>query len=180
MSYKPDRSPKTCQVTSRSAGPVICVGVFVDQPPQLVRAVANECGLTAVQCHGNEPDAWLADMGVPAIKAVRVRTAADLGRLGAYPAAATLLLDAWSAQAAGGTGASWDWSLAAALPRLDKPFVLAGGLTPDNVASAIRLLQPAAVDVSSGVETAPGRKDYDTLRRFVAAAEEAFHESSDK
>jgi phosphoribosylanthranilate isomerase len=166
-------------------GPLVSIGVFVDQAPQHVRAVVNECGLTAVQCHGNEADEWLAELAdlaelagidVPVVKAVRIRTAEDIARLNEFPSAAALLMDAWSPQAAGGSGARWDWSLAATLPRLSKPLVMAGGLTPDNVAAAIRLARPAAVDVSSGVEATPGRKDHEKLRRFVAAAQEAFDE----
>ncbi|MGQ9586367.1 MAG: phosphoribosylanthranilate isomerase [Anaerolineae bacterium] len=176
------KSPRA--VTPREAREIIrylppgvaCVGVFVDQPANRVRVVVEACGLTAVQGHGAEADAWLSAVGVPAIKALRVRSAADLVQLALYPSAAALLLDAWSPRAAGGTGERWDWSLAASLPPLKKPLILAGGLTPDNVAAAIRQVRPAAVDVSSGVEAAPGRKDPDKVRRFVAAAMEAFHD----
>jgi len=155
---------------------VVRVGVFVDQSPDRVQATVDACGLTAVQWHGAEPDEWLAAVNVPAVKAFRIRTAADLAGLRVYPSATAVLVDAWSPVTVGGTGECWDWSLAASLPPLDKPLILAGGLTPDNVAAAIRQVRPAAVDVSGGVEAAPGRKDHDRIRRFVAAALETFNE----
>jgi phosphoribosylanthranilate isomerase len=171
-------------VTPLAAREIIChlppelvaVGVFVDRPPDEVRSVVEYCRLTAVQWHGDEPDEWLSALGVPAIKAFRLRSAAELPQFHVYPSAAAWLVDAWSPTAAGGTGERWDWSLATKLPPLDKPLILAGGLTSENAAAAIRQVRPAAVDVSSGVEAAPGRKDHDKIRRLIAAASEAFDE----
>lgn len=163
------------EIIRRLPPEVVCVGVFVDRPPEEVQAVVEVCGLDAVQWHGAEPDAWLGAVGVPAIKAWRVRSAQDLAPLHEYPSAAAWLLDTWSPRAAGGTGEVWDWSAVASWPRLGKPLILAGGLTADNVAAAIRQVRPGAVDVSSGVEAAPGRKDHEAIRRFATAAREAFN-----
>jgi phosphoribosylanthranilate isomerase len=154
---------------------VITIGVFVDRPPHEVAATAALSGLSAVQLHGQEPDHWLAEVGLPAIKALRVRTMEDLDQLGRYPSATAYLLDAWSPAAAGGTGQAWDWALAQLIPALDKPWALAGGLGPHNVQLAIRQVRPAAVDVSSGVEARPGVKDHALLQAFITQAQEAFH-----
>ena len=155
---------------------MVTIGVFVNRSPQEVGATARICGLSAVQLHGEEPDEWLGEIGVPAIKAFRVRIAADLDGLGRFPSASAYLLDAWSSRAAGGTGEPWDWALGREIPQLDKPLVLAGGLSPDNVTVAIRRIRPAAVDVSSGVEASPGIKDHDKIDLFITRVQEAFDE----
>ena len=155
---------------------LVTIGIFVDRPPREVEMTVRISGLSAVQLHGSEPDEWLGQSAVPAIKALRVRSAADLAKLGRYPSASAYLLDAWSPREAGGTGEAWDWSLGAAIPPLDKPLVLAGGLSPDNVRAAIGQVRPAAVDVSSGVEHSPGEKDHAKIELFVARAREAFDE----
>lgn len=170
-------TPQEAREIIRGLPPEVnCVGVMVDQPPGCAQAIADLAGLTAIQWHGHEPDEWLRATNVPAIKAISVRDAGDLRRLQTYPSAEAFLVDAWSPAAAGGTGVAWDWSLASELPLLMRPLVLAGGLTPENVAAAIRRVRPSAVDVSSGVEVLPGRKDHEKVRRFVATAMEAFHE----
>lgn len=145
---------------------VSTVGVFVDEELGRVREAIAECDLDYVQLHGDEPPAYVRSLGERAIKALRVRSAADLERLGAFPAAA-YLLDAYHPTKLGGTGETWDWELAVAAKRYG-PVILAGGLTPYNVAHAVRTVWPWAVDVSSGVESAPGAKDRDKMRQFVA------------
>lgn len=144
------------------------VGVFVDEEPDRVREAIQICDLDYAQLHGEEPPAYVVALGRRAIKALRVRSAADVERLGDYQAAA-YLLDAYHPTKPGGTGQAWDWGLAATAKRYG-PIILAGGLTPDNVAQAVRQVRPWAVDVSSGVESAPGRKDIVKMRQFVAAA----------
>jgi len=147
--------------------PLLTVGVFVDEELSRVREAIWKCDLDYAQLHGGEPPAYVAALGGRAIKALRVRSAADVERLGAYQAAA-YLLDAYHPTKPGGTGEVWDWGLAVAAKRYG-PVILAGGLTPDNVAQVVRRVWPYGVDVSSGVESAPGEKDHDKMRRFVAA-----------
>jgi len=126
--------------------------------------------------HGDEPPEQVAALAPRVIKAVQVRSAADIEQLAHYRAAA-YLLDAYHPTKLGGTGETWDWELAAAAKRYGVPtqlaFILAGGLTPQNVATAIERVRPYAVDVSSGVETTPGIKDRHKVRRFIMAAKGA-------
>lgn len=155
------------------------VGVFVDASVEEISRDAGTAGLDVVQLHGDEepevPDALRSSTGCAVWKAVRVRAAEDLLRaVDRYASRVdALLLDAWSASARGGTGERFSWEDAARhrnqLPP-DLPLVVAGGLRSDNVREAIRLLRPDAVDVSSGVESAPGRKDAVLIRTFLAAA----------
>jgi phosphoribosylanthranilate isomerase len=147
------------------------VGVFVDEELARVREAVAYCGLDYAQLHGEEPPAYVAALGERAIKAVRVRSEADVARLEAYRAA-TYLLDAYHPTMPGGTGLTWDWELALTAKRFG-PIILAGGLTPDNVAEAVRRVRPYGVDVSSGVESRPGCKDGAKVRQFVAAAKGA-------
>lgn len=163
------------QVTPRQAREIIqalprwvqTVGVFVDTPPQEVQQVRLFCGLHLVQLHGKESAEEVAALGRGVIKAIRVGQGTELNPL-AYPSA-TLLLDAYVPGRAGGTGQSFDWSRAVELARR-RPVILAGGLNPDNVARAVEIVKPYAVDVSSGVESQPGRKDHDQIARFIAHA----------
>ncbi len=150
---------------------VTSVGVFVDQSLEEILSVIARCRLQAVQLHGNEPEALSRQIPVKVIKAIRVREAADLRGIGIYPAHA-FLLDAFVEGQPGGTGATISWDLArTATGRV--PVILSGGLRPENVARAVRAVRPYAVDVSSGVETSPGRKDHRKVRDFIAAVREA-------
>jgi phosphoribosylanthranilate isomerase len=145
------------------------VGVFVNESPETVAQTLDFCGLDYAQLHGAEtPEtvSALVEQGFGVIKAFRVRDGAVLAEIERYPATA-YLLDTFVAGQAGGTGHTFDWNLAARATRYG-PIVLAGGLTPDNVARAVRVAQPWGVDVSSGVEARPGHKDPDKVRRFVA------------
>jgi phosphoribosylanthranilate isomerase len=129
------------------------------------------CHLDYAQLHGDEPPEQVAALAPRAIKAVRVRSAADVERLSVYQAAA-YLLDTYHPTKHGGTGEAFDWELAVGA-KSHGPIILAGGLTPDNVAVAIERVRPYAVDVSSGVEAAPGIKDRHKVRRFIIAAKGA-------
>jgi phosphoribosylanthranilate isomerase len=140
------------------------VGVFVNQPPTEVLTLAAEAGLAAVQLHGDEPWDDVNGYPIPAIKAVRLAGRESLADLHRYRVRA-FLLDAPSA-GFGGSGATCDWALAAEVAARSH-VLLAGGLTPDNVAEAIRAVRPWGVDVASGVETSPGVKDPERLRRFL-------------
>jgi len=148
---------------------VMRVGVFVDAPADEVMEAISRCGLAAAQFHGSEPPEYCGQFGVMTMKAFRVRDEASLAGAGAY-AVDAFLLDSFVPGQPGGTGASFNWKLAAEAKIFGKPVFLAGGLTPENVAEAIRTAQPFGVDVSSGVERLPGKKDADKVRRFIAAA----------
>jgi phosphoribosylanthranilate isomerase len=146
------------------------VGVFVDQPPAYVSEVARRLKLGAVQLHGNEPPE--AYEGVPCrlIKALAVANGIDTEvAAAAVPETATVLLDAHDPVKRGGTGRTIDWTIAAGLARR-RPIILSGGLDADNVSAAIEAVRPYAIDVSSGVEAAPGVKDANRLRALFAAA----------
>lgn len=156
---------------------VWCVGVFVDEEsPAAVARLAEESGVAAVQLHGEESPAYCAALsGRPVIKALRVGASFAPEEALAYPADA-ILLDSFSRRARGGTGETFDWSLARRTRELVSQLYLAGGLTPENVGRAVRAVRPFAVDVCSGVELAPGRKGAELMGRFVAAARAAHEE----
>lgn len=141
------------------------VGVFVDEPVENVAALLKEETIQLAQLHGQEDEAYAKELkrlcGKPVIKAFIIRTAADVEKALAFPAD-YLLLDHGM-----GTGEAFDWSL---VKNIDRPFFLAGGLTPDNVQSAIADVSPYGVDVSSGVET-DGRKDYQKIKAFIERAQ---------
>ena len=148
---------------------VMKVGVFVNAPDDLVVAAIRECGLNLLQFHGDESPEYCLRFGLMSMKAFRVRDAASLEQLQHYPTEAWLL-DAYTPDRHGGTGEKFNWDLALEARKLGRPIFLAGGLTPENVASAVRQAQPYGVDVSSGVEAAPGRKDHAKVRAFIQAA----------
>ncbi len=157
----------------RSLPPLVLrVGVFVEAPEDVIRATAARCGLQALQFHGTEPPEFCRRFELPVIKAFRIRGPESLAALRAYDTAAWLL-DSYVAGQPGGTGTIFNWDLAVEAVRWGRPVFLAGGLTPDNVAEAVRRVRPYAVDVSSGVESAPGRKDPHRLRALVAAVRAA-------
>jgi phosphoribosylanthranilate isomerase len=164
----PDRAR---EIVLRLSPFVAKVGVFVNEELDRVREVMAYCHLDYAQLHGDETPEQVAALAPRAIKAVRVRSAADVEQLSAYQAAA-YLLDAYHPTKPGGTGETWDWELAATAKRYG-PVILAGGLTPENVGDAIEQVHPYAVDVSSGVEAAPGIKDRQKVQRFIMAAKGA-------
>lgn len=147
------------------------VGVFVNETPGRIEEAVAFCGLDLVQLHGDEPPELCAALAPRVIKAWRVRGEADIEALRVYEhTVRAFVLDAWSSKVRGGTGDTFDWSLAAtANQRLQRPIVLAGGLNPENVSLAIGQARPWGVDVSSGVEAAPGRKDPARVERFIRA-----------
>ena len=146
---------------------VSAIGVFVDQQHEAER-IARETGLTAVQFHGAEPAASYRAFPLRVIKAVTVRDLSAREEAAAVPPAATVLLDAHDRVKRGGTGRVVDWSIAAMIARA-RPVILSGGLNAGNVAGAVAAVQPYAIDVSSGVESAPGRKDPVKVRELFAA-----------
>lgn len=149
--------------------PVARVGVFVDADPSLVEEAVSVAGLTTVQFCGRETPRECAAVSVPVIKVVAVGT--DFGLDAAEPYrdhAAALLLDTYDPQRAGGTSRAFDWQEVGVLPGW-APFFVAGGLNPESVPDAIRLMRPYAVDVSSGVESAPGIKNHERIESFCWA-----------
>ena len=148
------------------------VGIFVNAPLREIERAVDTEELTTVQLHGDEGPAYCAEIarrtGAKVIKAFQVRSGADVQAATAYRTDYHLF-DAHSVVARGGTGETFDWGLAASHDR-DIPLMLAGGLRPDNVAEAIEIVRPFAVDVTSGVEAEPGRKDPALVEQFFAAA----------
>jgi phosphoribosylanthranilate isomerase len=140
------------------------VGVFVDQPADYIAGVANLVRLFAVQLHGDETPHAVAAVGRPAINSIKP----GANRLEDWPSNVTLLLDAHDPVKKGGTGTPVDWNAAAAIAAR-RPMLLAGGLTPENIADAIACVRPFGVDVSSGVETSPGVKNHARMQALFKA-----------
>lgn len=152
---------------------VTAVGVFVDPTRDEVLGAVDSSGVGVVQLHGDESPALCASLPLPVVKAIRVESSHSLAALAAYEVQA-FLLDAPTA-GYGGSGARFDWTLAIEAAAV-VPVLLAGGLDPDNVAEAVRIVRPYAVDVASGVESGPGIKDAARMRRFVDAVRGASKE----
>jgi len=154
---------------------VTTVALFMDDDAAQVRQVLDDVRPTLLQFHGDENDDWCAQFDHPFLKAIAMgQGVAALSRLHDFPHAAGLLLDGHAAGEAGGSGKVFDWSL---LPdSLAQPVVLAGGLHAGNVGAAVRAVRPWAVDVASGVESAPGIKDPDKLEAFIRAVRAADRE----
>jgi phosphoribosylanthranilate isomerase len=148
---------------------VLKVGVFVDPEPELVMSAITTCGINLLQFHGQETPDFCRQFAMMSMKAFRVKDAASLELLPAYHTDAWLL-DSYVADKQGGTGEKFNWDLAVEAKRFGRPIFLAGGLTPLNVADAVQRVRPYGVDVSSGVEAAPGRKDHRKIRDFIKAA----------
>jgi phosphoribosylanthranilate isomerase len=152
-------------------GGVTTVGVFVNESVEIVRQTLAFAGVDAVQLHGDEPASYGTSLGWPLFKAISQAGAERA--LAEWPVQTTFLIDTHDPVRRGGTGVTTDWSRAAALARRHR-LVLAGGLTPANVADAIAQVQPFGVDVSSGVETSPGIKDPAKMTQFLVNARAAF------
>lgn len=147
------------------------VGLFVNEEAQVVNEVADLCRLDLVQLHGDESSEYCRQITRRVLKAFRVRSLTCLDPIRDYRVSG-YLLDTFSPSFYGGTGLSFNWEIAAEAVTRHQRIILAGGLTPDNVAAAVRQVQPWAVDVSSGVESAPGRKDAQKVREFIRNAKE--------
>ena len=152
-------------------GQALFVGVFVDASEAELANAIEQVRLDCVQLHGDEPPALVARFLPHAYKALRVRGESPLELVRSYPGE-HVLLDAYVPGMPGGTGAVFDWSLAREVA-LERKLTLAGGLTADNVAAAVRQVRPYCVDTASGVESAPGVKDRELVKRFVEQAEDA-------
>lgn len=162
------RAADARQITARLPPLVTRVGVFVDASPSEVAAVVREAGLDVVQLHGGEsPDAY-GETGARVMKVAALDHAGRVEEIAAWPEAVMPLVDAIDHDRKGGTGQVADWARAAELSAR-RPIALAGGLTAENVREAVTRVRPWAVDVSSGVESAPGRKSPERMRAFFAA-----------
>ena len=148
------------------------VGVFWDQPPGHVKAVAEQCGLRALQFHGEEAPEELAGYRLPTIKTIKVEGPEALVRMTGYQVSA-FLLDSPARWSEGEGRAPISWELARQAREAGRRIILSAGLTADTVAEAVAVARPYAVDVNSGVEAGPGRKDPDKVRRFIARARTA-------
>lgn len=174
-------SPRSCdpavatEIAAALKRRIEIVGVFVNPTLDELARTADAVGLTIVQLHGDEGPSFCAEAarrtGCQVIKAVRVRSGADIQALVRFHTEYHLL-DSYVAGRRGGSGEAFDWELARA-HRGEVPVILSGGLTPDNVAGAIAAVRPFAVDVASGVEAVPGRKDPAKLRAFAEAVRAA-------
>jgi phosphoribosylanthranilate isomerase len=163
--------PAQARAVAEAVPGTALVGVFVDAPRDRVEAIAARVGLAAVQFHGDEDGDYCRDWRWRTIKALRARPGDDLVGLAARYSTDYLLLDSFVPGRAGGTGVALDPVHAAGLPA-DRLFV-AGGLRPDTVADVVRALRPYAVDVASGVEERPGRKDHGKIQEFIRRAKAA-------
>jgi len=163
--------PRARAIVQAAGDRAAMVGVFVDFTLERVGEILRETGIVWAQLHGDEPPELVGALLPHAYKAISARdgSAIELARI--YPGE-QLLLDAHVTGIPGGTGRTFDWTIAAAVAR-ERKLTLAGGLTPDNVADAVRAVDPFRVDVASGVESAPGKKDPELVRRFVERAKAA-------
>lgn len=150
---------------------ITAVGVFVNEEPKVVRDLMESCGLAIAQLHGDETAAYCRELARPILKAIRLKDRGDLLALAEFRGRAGVrgfIVDSHTDKAYGGTGLKTDWALAAEAARA-AAVLLAGGLTSDNVIQAVRTVRPYGVDVSSGVESAPGKKDRQKILAFVQA-----------
>ncbi|MFA4903376.1 MAG: phosphoribosylanthranilate isomerase [Desulfobaccales bacterium] len=153
---------------------VMSVGVFVDEEAAVVQNLAARVGLDWVQVHGQESPDYCRSLGRRVIKGFRIKDESSLKDLEPFQGAVqAFLLDTYKKGQVGGTGETFDWRLAREAKRYGQ-IILAGGLNPDNVAQAIKVAQPQAVDTASGTEAAPGKKDPEKLRAFFAKVEGVF------
>ncbi len=160
--------PKTArEIAAELPAHVLKVAVTVNAPAETLRQYLGF--MDRLQLHGDESPGFAAEFGDRAIKALRTGPDFTPERVLEYPVG-LILLDAYVPGARGGTGARADWNAARSAVALGKPILLAGGLTPDNVADAVRIVRPYGVDVSGGVEKEPGKKDHERVRRFIREA----------
>lgn len=144
------------------------VGLFVNEEPEKVNWTADYCGIDVVQLHGDETPEECLEINRRVIKAFRIKDIVSIEPMGKYQVSG-YLLDAWSPDHFGGTGKSFNWEMARAARQYGR-IILAGGLSPENVTEAVTVVQPYAVDVSSGLESAPGKKDLNRMREFIRLA----------
>lgn len=158
--------PNTVSLIIKELPPfVTAVGVFVNEAPDKIRAISNETGIDCVQLHGDETPEFCDSLGLQIIKAFRIKTIDDIKKIRDYQVSA-YLLDTYREGVPGGTGETFNWDIAVEAKKYGR-IILSGGLKPDNIASAIKKVGPYAVDVSSGVEAKPGKKDAGKIIKFM-------------
>ncbi len=161
------KAERAASIAGAFSGSVTTIALFRDAEASSIRRVLNVFRPTALQFHGQESAEFCAGFGLSYLKAVAMSESQDLAHWAKrYPDALALLLDSHKTGGPGGTGKPFDWS-AIGGRRYSVPIVIAGGLNPENVASAITMARPCAVDVSSGIESAPGLKDSEKMQRFM-------------
>jgi len=148
---------------------LVRIGVFVNEKPEKVNRVVRACGLDLVQLHGDETPSYCKKIKSRVIKAVRVKSEKDLSKIKKYRVAA-ILLDTYSKDKYGGTGKMFDWGLAKKVKGSRVPVILSGGLNEKNLPEAIKQVRPYAVDISSGVESSPGRKNAKKMKKVIEIA----------
>jgi phosphoribosylanthranilate isomerase len=164
---------EAAQIVENAPPGVLTVGVFVNEAAERVIEIADETGIMALQLHGSESPEYLDELGAfLKIKALKVGPGFQPEQMSRYASASVFLLEGLVAGMVGGTGQTFDWSIAEKAKEYGK-IILAGGLTPDNVAEAVRRVRPWGVDVASGVESEPGKKDPRLIRDFIQAARAA-------
>ncbi|PYL01305.1 MAG: phosphoribosylanthranilate isomerase [Verrucomicrobia bacterium] len=183
MFYEPSPRNVSVNVTAdiiRRLPPFVAkVGVFVNATEKAVLETISLSGIDTLQFHGDEtPEFCRKFSPLKVYKAFRIERLESLHALPAYETDAWLL-DGFAPDKLGGTGSNFNWELAVEAKKLGRPIILAGGLTPENVAEAVRKVRPYAVDVSSGVESAPGKKDRARMQRFIAAAKAVTEKASE-
>jgi len=169
-------APSPRQITPEKAREIICgippfvqtVGVFVNERPDTVRRIMGFCGLDLIQFHGDEPPEVCGDFMPHAIKAFRIRDRSVLQTIKPYCGKIrAMLFDTYVRETMGGTGKTFDWSTAVMGKALGVPIILSGGLKPSNIVSAISKVNPFAVDVNSGIEERPGKKDHSLMEELM-------------
>ena len=159
---------KARDITLKVSPYVKTVGVFVNERPAEILKIMDFCGLDLVQLHGDEPVSVCSKMAPRVIKAFRVRGEETLKEMVDYKNHVRgILLDTYQKGLNGGTGQHFDWQLAIKAKEMGIPMILSGGLKPENVQEALERVNPAAIDVSSGIEESPGIKDHERMRRFM-------------
>ncbi len=156
------------EITSKVPPFVQIVGVFVNEERERIKEIARFCNLDIIQLHGMESPMFCEELGLPTIKAIRIRDETDLESIPKYRGKVKgILLDTYRKEMPGGTGKVFDWDLAVKAKRFGIPIILSGGLRPDNIKLAIEKVRPYALDVNSGVEEAPGIKNKKLIKELI-------------
>jgi phosphoribosylanthranilate isomerase len=156
------------EIISNIKGKALCIGVFVNEPLGKVEGTAKYCGLDAVQLHGDESPEYCSNIEVgKVIKAFRIKDEASLKLIKGYDMVFAYLLDTFSKERYGGTGRTFDWNIAVKAKPLGKPIILSGGLNLANIKEAIKVVRPYGVDISSSIESGPGKKDIGQMERII-------------
>jgi phosphoribosylanthranilate isomerase len=161
--------PEAVRILIRSLPPfVVSVGVFVNEAPAEIQAICAYCGLDMIQLHGDEPPELCEELMPRTIKAFQIKDESHLAEISAYRGKVRgVLFDSYAPEMRGGTGKTFDWSLAVKGKEMGIPVILSGGLNPDNIKDAISAVRPVGVDVNSGVEERPGKKDHGLMKNLM-------------